>query len=213
MSSRDGERYYWLKLHKDFFKRHDICLLEAGPGGREAVLLYVKLMVEAIDHDGALRFSAELPYTEEMIAVLTRTEEEVVRNALQELKRYGLMKVLEDGTLFLPAVAKLTGSETYQTKRKREAREERPFISGGVNLTPEIEIDIEKEKETDTETDTDIEINDYCAEMKLISAPEAIPLVDKTVFAASEEEIEAWQKAFPAADVKQELQEMRAWWT
>ncbi len=35
MSSRDGECYYWLKLHKDFFKRHDICLLEAGLGGRD----------------------------------------------------------------------------------------------------------------------------------------------------------------------------------
>ena len=58
-----------------------------------------------------------------------------------------------------------------------------------------------------------IEINDYCAEMKLISAPEAIPLVDKTVFTASEKEIAEWQKAYPAVDVKQELQEMRAWWT
>ncbi len=35
--------------------------------------------------------------------------------------------------------------------------------------------------------------------------------MDKTVFTASEKEIAEWQKAYPAVDVKQELQEMRAW--
>ena len=33
MAERDKERYFWLKLHRDFFKRHDITILEGMPGG------------------------------------------------------------------------------------------------------------------------------------------------------------------------------------
>ena len=209
MALRDNERYYWLKLHRDFFKRHDIRVLEEMPRGKETVLLLLKLMTESVDHGGALRFSDKIPYTEAMLACVTNTEEAVVHDALQILQDLGMAERKEDGTLFLPAVAKLLGSETYAAKRKRDYRQNTDLSDRGGHCLPEIDID--KEIETDTETDTDIEINDSCAEMKLISAPEAIPLVDKTVFEASEEEIEAWQKAFPAVDVRQQLRKMRAW--
>jgi hypothetical protein len=29
----DGKKYYWLKLKRDFFKRHDITVIEAMPNG------------------------------------------------------------------------------------------------------------------------------------------------------------------------------------
>ena len=46
MAARDKERYYWLKLKRDFFKRHDIRVIEDMPNGKEYVLFYLKLMVE-----------------------------------------------------------------------------------------------------------------------------------------------------------------------
>ena len=55
-------KYYWLKLKKDFFKRHDIRILESMPNGEQTVLFYLKLMLESVDHDGELRFSEEIPY-------------------------------------------------------------------------------------------------------------------------------------------------------
>ena len=63
MAARDSERYYWLKLDRGFFKRHDIAILEGMPGGKQMVLFYLKLMVESIDHEGMLRFSDTLPYS------------------------------------------------------------------------------------------------------------------------------------------------------
>ncbi len=63
MAARDKERFYWLKLHRNFFKRHDMMILEEMPDGKEQVLLYLKLMTEAIDHEGKLRFSETIPYT------------------------------------------------------------------------------------------------------------------------------------------------------
>ena len=37
------KRYYWLKLPKDFFKRHDIKYIETLPDGREIAFFYLKL--------------------------------------------------------------------------------------------------------------------------------------------------------------------------
>ena len=65
-----GKRYYWLKLKKDFFIRHDIRILEAMPNGTNYSLLYLKLMVESIDHEGYLRFSDKIPYTAEMLSTI-----------------------------------------------------------------------------------------------------------------------------------------------
>ena len=67
MAARDKERYFWVKLRRDFFKRHDIRILEKRQNGKELVLLFLKLMAESVDHEGTLRFSEALPYSEEML--------------------------------------------------------------------------------------------------------------------------------------------------
>ena len=38
------KKYYWLKLKKDFFKRHDIQIIENMPNGKDYVLFYLKLL-------------------------------------------------------------------------------------------------------------------------------------------------------------------------
>ena len=165
MAERDKERYFWLKLHRDFFKRHDIAILEGMPGGKQMVLFYLKLMVESIDHEGMLRFSDTLPYSEEMLACVTNTEQETVHSALCALTELGLVEVLEDRTLYLPGVAKLLDSETYAARRKREMKEASsaslgnfPPESGNFppppgNFAPEKEIEKESELESEKESD------------------------------------------------------------
>ena len=36
------KKYYWLKLKRDFFKRHDIRIIEEMPNGKEYLLFYNK---------------------------------------------------------------------------------------------------------------------------------------------------------------------------
>ena len=81
-----------MKLHRDFFKRHDIRIIEDMPDGKEAVLFYLKLMLESVDHEGALRFSEEVPYTESMLASVTGTGIEVVRSSLRLFTELGRRK-------------------------------------------------------------------------------------------------------------------------
>ena len=60
-----AEKFYWLKLDRDFFKRHDIKIIEAMPNGKDYILFYLKLLCESIDHDGSLRFNENIPYSEQ----------------------------------------------------------------------------------------------------------------------------------------------------
>ena len=115
--------YYWLKLPKDFFKRHDIKYIMTLPEGDHIVLFYLQLMVESIDHDGELRFSPNIPYSEAMLASVTDTDVEIVKNSLVVLKELELVKVSEDGTIILEKVKNMVGFETEWARKKKEYRE------------------------------------------------------------------------------------------
>jgi len=119
------KRYYWLKLPRDFFKRHDIKFIKTLPNGREIAFFYTELMAESVDHDGELRFSPEIPYSEGMLAALMDTPIEIVTEAMKVLKEFGLVKVSENGTIILPKVIKMidSASDTDGARRVRRFRE------------------------------------------------------------------------------------------
>ena len=76
------KKYYWLKLQKDFFKRHDIRIIESMPNGKDYIIFYLKLLTESISHDGQLRFSEVIPYETSMLAVITNTNVDIVKTAI-----------------------------------------------------------------------------------------------------------------------------------
>ena len=131
MAARDKERYYWLKLKRDFFKRHDIRVIEDMPNGKEYVLFYLKLMVEAIDHEGALRFSDTIPYSESMLSSVTNTNVDIVRSALRLFMELG--------------------------SSHNVAGDNVPQLSPGCRQETEIEKESEIEKETEKEGFTEPE--------------------------------------------------------
>lgn len=154
MADRDSRRYYWLKLEKDFFKRHDIRIIEGMPNGKDYIIFYLKLLCEATSHEGYLRFSETIPYNENMLATITNTNVDIVRSAIKIFTELQMMQILDDGTYYFKQVEKMIGSETEQTIRKREARELKRYElgKGAVNLTLDIDKDIEIEKELDIDT-------------------------------------------------------------
>ena len=117
------KKYYWLKLKRDFFKRHDIRIIEAMPNGKDYILFYLKLLCESVDHDGNLRFSEQIPYNEDMLATITNTNVDVVRSAIKVFTELQMMEILDDGTVFMREVQKMIGSETYWAEQKRKQRE------------------------------------------------------------------------------------------
>lgn len=119
----EAKKYFWLRLKRDFFKRHDIQIIESYPNGKEYVLFYLKLLCESVDHEGNLRFSEDVPYTTVMLAYITGTEMTVAEDAINALVHLKLMEVKEDGTFYLPKVTEMIGFETEWAKKKREYRD------------------------------------------------------------------------------------------
>ena len=115
----DGRKFYWLKLKRDFFKRHDIRIIEAQANGKDYILFYLKLLCESVDHEGSLRFSDTIPYNEEMLSTITNTNVDIVRNAVRIFTELGLMDVMDDGTFYMNEVNKMVGYETAWAEKKR----------------------------------------------------------------------------------------------
>lgn len=188
------KRYYWLKLPKDYFKRHDIKFIKTLPNGRDIALFYLELMAESVDHEGTLRFSPERPYTDAMLAAVTDTPLEIVEMSMKTLKEFDLVQVSEDGTIILPKVLKMIGTagdndnaRRQQRYRDRKKAEKQASVTDNVtdnvtvttnsNESIEKEIEIEKELEIDTKREskerksrshfvppTVEEVYDYCEE-------------------------------------------------
>ena len=162
-------KFYWLKLKKDFFKRHDIKIVKSMPNGKDYILFYMQLLLESIDHEGALRFSETIPYDENMLSTITDTNIDIVRSAMKIFTQLGMIEVLDDQTIYMCEVSKMIGSETAAAGRKRAQRERDAarlaagndaetlrLTSNCDNVTTRsqnshIEIEKEKEKEIDIE--------------------------------------------------------------
>lgn len=163
----DTKKYYWLKLKKDFFKRHDIKIIESMDNGKDYVLFYLKLLLESIDHEGELRFSETVPYNDKMLSTITDTNIDIVRSAVKIFSELGMMDRFDDGTLYMEQVNSMLGYETSDAIRMRESRERKAqlLITHGEgeqcselfkNRSPEKEIekDIELEKDEETKKNT-----------------------------------------------------------
>lgn len=121
----EEKKYFWLRLRKDFFKRHDVRILEAMPNGKEYVLFYLKLLTESIDHEGALRFSDSTPYSTEMLATIANTSPEIAEGAIKALISLEMVERQEDGTLKMIGIENMIGFETKWAEKKRRYRQQK----------------------------------------------------------------------------------------
>ena len=176
------KKYYWLKLDRNFFKRHDIRIIEDMPNGKEYVLFFMKLLVESIDHEGSLRFNELIPYNDQMLSTVTNTNIDIVRSAIKLFQSLNLLQIWDDRTIFVSDTQKMLG-ESKSTHRVQRYREKNKLLEQKElrNVTETLhETEIEKEIEIELDKDKDIskkrvhkftpptleEVSSYCLERK-----------------------------------------------
>lgn len=159
-----NKKYYWLKLDVTFYDREEIQLIESMPNGYKYINFYMKLLLKSANSEGRLMFKDVIPYTDEMLATITRMDIDAVRSAIKIFLELGLMQRLDDGALFMLETEKMVGCETEWARKKREYREKKKIeILEDKSKTKkdivrqEIEIEIEKDIEIDKEKDIEIE--------------------------------------------------------
>ena len=159
--------FYWLKLQKDFFKRNEIEILRAQDNGDSYCVIYMSLMLESLEMGGYLRLSEEIAYDEKMLAAITRENVDVVRSALVALRALKLIEIFDDGTIFLPEVAKEIGScannsNANRQRRYRERQKEKQLSQSNDNFSKLGEsVTKSNASVTQSVTERNVEYRDY----------------------------------------------------
>ena len=149
----EPKRYFWLKLHKDFFQRKEIKRLRKIAGGDTYTIIYLKMLLRSIMSDGKLYFDGlEDDFASELALDLDEKEENV-QITVQYLLKSGLLEMCSDEEYYLPDTKDSTGCETAAASRMRKCRAKKEQLECN-NVTPmlqngygEIEKELEKEIE------------------------------------------------------------------
>ena len=180
------KKYYWLKLDRNFFKRHDIRIIEDMPNGKEYVLFFMKLLVESIDHEGSLRFNELIPYNDQMLATITNTNIDIVRSAIKLFQSLNLLQIWDDQTIYVNDTAKMLGEKSewavkkaqyrakqIELKQQERTNEGQKRDNVRQEIEKEIELDIDKDIKNSTKKrvnkftpPTLEEVSSYCLERK-----------------------------------------------
>lgn len=179
----DNRRFYWLKLHKDFFDSVRIKKLRAIAGGDTFTIIYLKLLLYSMNTDGLIEFQGVEESPEDELALILNEEPDNVKLCLNYLKIVHLAEERDMDNIFLPEAITYTGSECSSAKRVREFRERKKLTADAnqstkalpsntdvtqVKRNSNVEIERDKEKEiekirVDTElvNDTDLWFGEF----------------------------------------------------
>ena len=169
MPSKSNKRYYWLKLHEEFFNQQALKYIRRLPEGEKITIIYLKLLLMSLKTDGYIYLEGLYPTIEEEIALALDEELMSVQFSLAALEKAGLLERgdSDDWEVYMTKIPEMTGiwSETASTQRSRISRARKAGLledknSQGVALQHGCskmqqkcitEKEIEKETETDTE--------------------------------------------------------------
>lgn len=178
----EPKRYFWLKLHKDFFQRKEIKRLRKIAGGDTYTIIYLKMLLRSIMSEGKLYFDGlEDDFAAEVALDLDESEENV-QITITYLLNSGLLEMRSDDEYYLPDTKNSTGCETAVAARVRRHREKQKALQCNTDVTQVKHLcngEIEKEKEKDIEIehrDRDITIS-TTRENKEIENSQSLPPV------------------------------------
>ena len=154
----EPKRYFWLKLHKDFFQRKEIKRLRKIAGGDTYTIIYLKMLLRSIMSDGKLYFDGlEDDFASELALDLDEKEENV-QITVQYLLKSGLLEMCSDEEYYLPDAKDNTGTETAVASRVRRHREKQKALHCNADVTQMKQLcNGEKEKEKEKEKDREID--------------------------------------------------------
>lgn len=152
MSKYDNTKFYWLQLKEDFFDDDAIEWLEEQKNGKEYSLFYLKLCLKSLKTNGVLiRKVGDMlvPYDAKKLAEITKTNIDTVVIAMKLLEQIGLIKILENGEIYIEQLENMIGSQSIgafkKQQQRRIGRTNVPSMSANCPIEKEKEIELEKD--------------------------------------------------------------------
>ena len=150
------QRYFYLKLPKNWFKNARIKKLRKIAGGDTYTVIYLKMLLMAINHNSMIIYEGIEKTIEEELALKLDEEVDNVRVTIQFLKANELWEEKTNGDVHLIECDSMVGSETYANILKKDQRKRQVVGQIPTNVQPMSnykDIDIDKELEIDKEKD------------------------------------------------------------
>ena len=131
----EPKRYFWLKLHKDFFQRKEIKRLRKIAGGDTYTIIYLKMLLRSIMSEGKLYFDGlEENFCSELALDLDESEENV-QITVTYLLNSGLLEMRSEDEYYLPDTKNSTGCETAVAARVRRHRDKKKALQCNTDVT------------------------------------------------------------------------------
>lgn len=148
------KRYYWLKLHKDYFDNLHIKKLRKLAGGDTYMVIYLKMQLASVNNGGVLEYNGiEEDFASELALTLDEDVENV-RVVLMFLESCNLIEENDRNEFLLIEATENIGSESSSAERVRKFRQRQEALQCNTNVTAsneivtiDIEKDIREEKE------------------------------------------------------------------
>lgn len=133
-----SKRFYWIKLKENFFQQDKIDWLKEQKNGCEYIVLYLQLCLMSANSNGILiRNIGEImiPYDEKKIAEKTGFPVDTVVVAFGLFRKLGLIFYDQDGSIVLPEVQGVVGSECESAARVRKHRAIKKLLQSNIDVT------------------------------------------------------------------------------
>ena len=158
-----AKKFFWLKLKEDFFRDKRIKKLRRIAGGDTYTIIYLKLQLLSLKHNGTLIYEGIEPTLEEELALEIDEDEDNVKVALAFMFTNGLIEETDPHHFVLTETIKCIGSESASAERVRKHRENQKLKALQCNTlvtTSNIEIEKEREQELELEQEQEKEPKD-----------------------------------------------------
>ena len=137
----------WIKLYVSLLDDDKMIALETLPEGTMLELIWFKLLCLAgsCNRGGCLSFSADVPYTEQMMARRFRVSEDAVRRALDTFQQLHMIEIVDNiccvsNWTRYQSEDRLTKIRAYDAERKRLARAKSSKPSIGTSSGQSVEV-------------------------------------------------------------------------
>lgn len=155
-----NKKFFWLKLKEDFFRDKRIKKLRRIAGGDTYTIIYLKLQLLSLKHNGALIYEGIEPTLEEELALEIDEDDDNVKVALAFMFQNGLIEETDPNHFIMTETIQCIGSESASAERVRKHRELKAQKQQALQCNTKVtisNIEIEKEKEEELEEEIEIE--------------------------------------------------------
>ena len=155
----------WIKITTSIFDDEAIKVIEQMPEGDAILVIWFKLLVQAgiINDSGLVYFKKDIPYTEDMLAIVFHKPVTLIRLALTTFEKFGMIEIADNQSILIRNWEKhqnVSGMEQvreYNRLAKRKQRQKAKELKLLSDSQGQCQGHVKESHETDIDKEEDIE--------------------------------------------------------